>query len=206
MSEIFRSSLFLLVLLNPFLVIVYLIDALQKLSRQRFQFVIIRAGMISFIFFCLFAILGDSIFRDIVQANFASFQIFGGVVFLLIALQFVFKGGSAIKSLRGESKHIIGSIVMPVLIGPGTISYSIIIGKKHEPLVAFLAIFIAIFVTVSVMIILKLVYDYIQERNAELIQRYFEVAGRILALIVGTISVEMIMLGIQQWVTIINSG
>lgn len=204
MGEIIELALFLLVLLNPFLVIVYLLDALQTLSKKRFRQVLFRAGIVSFIVFCMFALLGDAIFSSIIQANFASFQIFGGIVFLIIGMQFMFKGGVAIEGLRGESKHLVGAVAMPILIGPGTLSYSVVIGKRLFPVEAILSIFIAVFVSVSVIVLLKWLHDFIHERNEEIVQRYFDIAGRIMSLLVGTISVEMIMLGLQEWIPLLT--
>ncbi|MEJ2691057.1 MAG: MarC family protein [Deltaproteobacteria bacterium] len=199
MSDFIRSSALLLVLLNPFLVVVYLIDVMQKLERRQFRHVMLRASLIASAVFCFFAILGDAVFSDIVQARFASFQIFGGLVFLLIGLQFVYRGPLAIEMLRGESEHIAGAIAMPILIGPGTISASVIIGKRHEPLIACAAVLLAVFCSVVIMLLLKALYDYVRPRQERLIQRYIEVAGRITALSVGTVSVDMIMQGLRAW-------
>lgn len=55
-------------------------------------------------------------------------------------------------------------------------------------------------VSIALMFALKAIYDYVRPRRAELLQRYSEVAGRIAALYVGTVSVDMIMRGIQAWV------
>lgn len=199
MAEFIRSSALLLVLLNPFLVIVYLIDVLRKLTFRDFCKVLFRAGLISVAVFWCFALLGDAIFSDIVQAEFASFQIFGGIVFLLIGIQFVFRGTDAIEFLRGESEHLAGAIAMPILIGPGTIGASVIIGKRLEAGPACLGILLAVSVSIVVMIGLKRVHDFALPRNERLVQRYFEVVGRITALFVGTISIEMIMQGLQVW-------
>ena len=199
MSDFTRSAALLLVLLNPFLVIIYLIDGVQKLGLKSFFQVLIRGSSIATLVFWCFAFLGDTVFSNIVQAEFASFQIFGGVVFLLIGLQFVFKGPTAIEILRGESENLAGALAMPVLIGPGTISASVIIGKRHEILTAGLAILIAVAISVVVMVLLKMVHDYVRPRREPLIQRYIEIAGRITALFVGTISIEMIMRGVQTW-------
>ncbi len=199
MSDFFRSSALLLVLLNPFLVVVYLIDVMQKLERRQFRQVLIRARLIASAVFCFFAVLGDAVFSDIVQAEFASFQIFGGLVFLLIGLQFVYRGPLAIEMLRGESEHIAGAIAMPMLIGPGTISASVIIGKRHDPLFACAAVLLAVFCSVVIMLLLKALYDFVRPRQERLIQRYIEVAGRITALYVGTVSVDMIMQGLRAW-------
>ncbi len=199
MSDFLKSTGLMLVLLNPFLVIVYLVDAVKKLNRRQFRKVLIKAGLIAAPIFCCFVLLGSAIFTDIIHAEFASFRIFGGIVFLVIGLQFVFRGTTAIEGLRGESEQLVGSIAMPILVGPGTISASVVIGQRHDSLTACGAVVAGVVVCVLVMIILKSLHDYVLPRREWLIDRYIEVAGRITALFVGTISVEMIMQGVQSW-------
>ena len=199
MADFLKSASLLLVLLNPFLVILYLIDLVENLGAKQFAQVLFRAGLIASAVFCSFAILGDAIFSSVVQAEFASFQIFGGIVFLLIGLQFVFRGPNAIEILRGKSEHVAGAIAMPVMIGPGTISASVVIGKRLDPLIACTAVLAAVATFIVVVVALKLVHDYVRPRSEPLVQRYIEVAGRIMALFVGTVSVEMIMQGIRAW-------
>jgi multiple antibiotic resistance protein len=199
MTDFVRSATLMLVLLNPFLVIIYLVDMVEKLDRRRFAQVLVRGSLIATVVFCCFAILGDMIFSSIIQAQFASFQIFGGVIFLLIGLQFVFYGPQAIVALRGESAGLAGAIAMPVLIGPGTISASVVIGKRHEALYACATIIAAVFISVVIMLVLKAIYDFVRPRNEPVIRRYIEIAGRITALYVGTIAVEMIMQGLRTW-------
>jgi small neutral amino acid transporter SnatA (MarC family) len=160
---------------------------------------LILAGLSSSVVFCCFAILGDAIFATLLQAQFASFQIFGGLVFLLIAVQFVFRGPSAIEILRGESKHIAGAIAMPVLIGPGTISASVVIGKRHDPISACAVILVAVTICLVTVGLLKWLHDLVQPRREALIERYIEIAGRVTALVVGTIAVEMILKGLLTW-------
>jgi multiple antibiotic resistance protein len=199
MTDFVRSATLMLVLVNPFLVIIYLVDMVEKLDRRRFARVLVRGSLIASAVFCCFAILGDMIFSSIIQAQFASFQIFGGVIFLLIGLQFVFHGPKAIVALRGESDGLAGAIAMPVLIGPGTISASVVIGKRHEALYACATIIAAVFTSVVIMLALKAAYDFVRPRNEPVIRRYIEIAGRITALYVGTIAVEMIMQGVRTW-------
>lgn len=197
--EFIKSTALLLMLLNPFLIIIYLIDVVQRMDRRQFTRVIFRAALIAMIVFWFFAILGDVVFISVVQAEFASFQIFGGIVFLLIGLQFVFRGPTAIEILRGDSKQLAGAIAMPLLIGPGTISASVIAGKKLAPLAACASVFLAVSISILIMISLKILHDFTLPKRGALIQRYIEIAGRITALFVGTISIEMIMKGIRAW-------
>jgi small neutral amino acid transporter SnatA (MarC family) len=200
MGELIKSVTLLLVLLNPFLLIVYLTDIVQKLDQTAFNRVMVRAGFISIAVFCAFAILGDAVFERWMRVEFASFQIFGGIVFLLIGLQFVFRGPTAIEILNGESKFIAGAVAMPVFIGPGTISASIVIGKRHDPLSACLYVAIAVVLCAVTLVLLKKLHDIVVPRREEIVQRYMEIAGRVTALIVGTIAVDMIMRGMQAWI------
>lgn len=201
MSSIIESATLLLALLNPFLLVVYLIGPMKRLDRIQFAQVLLRAGLIAGVVFCCFAVLGDAIFVTVLKADFASFQIFGGLVFVLIGLQFVFRGPAAIEILQGEPAHISGAIAMPVLIGPGTISASVIIGKRLEPLLACVAVVAAVFLSLLIVLLIKHAHDYVLPRKEALIERYIDIFGRITALYIGTVAIEMIMRGLGTWAT-----
>lgn len=199
MGSILGSGSLLLALLNPFLLVVYLVDLFHKVDQPQFRRILIRAGLIAGAVFCTFAVLGDVIFSRVIQAEFASFQIFGGLIFVLIGLQFVFQGPTAIEILRGESTHVAGAIAMPVLIGPGTISAAVIIGERHSPLLACLVVVSAVALSLMIVFLLKSIHDLVRPRREALIERYIEIVGRITALYVGTVAIEMIMQGIGAW-------
>lgn len=199
MDPFIKSFLLLFMLLNPFLLIVYLVDLVQELDLWAFFRILNRAAWISSGVFVTFALLGDLIFETLLQAHFASFQIFGGIVFLMIGLQFVFKGPEALKNMRGKPEHIAGAIAMPIMIGPGTVSAAILAGRELQPALAIGAILLAVGLAVAIMIGLKKTHDIVRTRNEPLIERYVEVAGRIVALVVGTYSIEMLMQGLSFW-------
>jgi len=203
MDPFIKSFLLLFMLLNPFLLIIYLVDLVQEMELRDFSRVLNRAGLISSGIFIGFALLGDLIFKNLLQAQFASFQIFGGIIFLLIGMQFVFKGPEAIKSMRGKPEHIAGAIAMPIMIGPGTVSASILAGQQLQPLWAIIAICLAVGLVVIIMIGLKKLHDIVRTRNEPLIERYVEVAGRVVALVIGTYSIEMIMQGLSHWINVL---
>lgn len=203
MDPFTKSFLLLFMLLNPFLLIVYLVDLVQELEFRDFCRVLNRAAWISSGIFITFALIGELIFENLLQAHFASFQIFGGIIFLMIGLQFVFKGPDAIKSMRGKPEHIAGAIAMPIMIGPGTVSASILAGQQLQPLWAIVAILLAVGMAVVIMLGLKKTHDAARTRHEPLIERYVEVAGRIVALVIGTYSIEMIMQGLSDWMTVL---
>lgn len=192
-------------LLNPFLLSIYLLDLISDLDTRTFYRVLFRASLISGSVFWLFAWGGEAIFTQYLQVRFASFQLFGGVIFLLIGVRFVFSGVDAIRSTRGAPEHLAGSIAMPFLIGPGTVSAAVVIGSRHGAPLSGLVIFGTLALTMTLVVALKVVHDYVKERNARLIDRYMEIVGRISALLIGTIAIEMIMVGGGSWLRIITA-
>ena len=200
--ESLNSAMLLIMLLNPFLVILYLIDIVKKHDLRLFSYNLIRAGLYTAIILSVFAVVGEVAFRELFKANFASFEIFGGIVFLLIGIQFVLKGSDAIDVLRGDSKSVSGAIAMPILIGPGTISASVLMGKRMPVYQAVLVITVTVAFSIAVMILLKCLHDYMKGKRSNIVERYIEVAGRILALYIGTISIDMIVDGIRRWAAI----
>lgn len=199
MSDFLRSAALLLALLNPFLVIIYLLDVVRKRDLRSFAAVLVQGAIYAGVVFCCFAVLGEWIFANVVQAEFASFQIFGGLVFVAIAMQFVFRGPMAIEMLRGDSEHLASAIAMPVLIGPGTVSACVVIGQRLSPLLACGAVVLAVAVSVLVMVLLKLVHDRVRTSHEVLVERYIEIVGRVMALYVGTVAIELIMQGLVTW-------
>jgi multiple antibiotic resistance protein len=200
MSDPLVASLLLLfALLNPFLMSVYLIDLITDLPRAVFVRVLARGALISAAVFALFAWSGDALFSNVLHVRFASFQVFGGLIFLLIGARFVFSGADAMRATRGQPEHLAGSIAMPFMIGPGTVSASVVVGARLPLLHAIGVIFATLVATVALVAAIKLAHDFLKERNARLIDRYVEVVGRISALIIGTFAIEMIFEGVGTW-------
>jgi len=200
MSDFIYSLTILLVLLNPFLLIIYLLDLMQELNQKTFSSILVRAGWIAFGVFAAASLAGEYLFSVVLHAKFASFQVFGGVVFLIIGLRFVFQGTKAMQGLRGDPQHVAGAIAMPILIGPATISAAILSGEQLGPILGILNIFVAVFISIVTMMGLKRLHDYVAPRNEALVERYVEIAGRVAALVVGTFSIEMILQGITGWI------
>ena len=62
-----------------------------------------------------------------------------------------------------------------------------------------LGIMTSMFSAVLILILLKLLHDWVHGRSASVVERYVSIAGRISALVVGTLAIEMIFQGIEQW-------
>jgi small neutral amino acid transporter SnatA (MarC family) len=193
------TALLLFALLNPFLMSVYLIDLITDLPRAMFVKVLVRGALISALVFSVFAWSGDAIFSDVLHVRFASFQVFGGIIFLTIGVRFVFSGADAIRAMRGKVEHIAGSIAMPFMIGPGTVSASVVAGARLPVVDALAVIFATLAITVALVAAIKFAHDYLKDANARLVDRYVEIVGRISSLLIGTFAIEMIFEGVGTW-------
>ena len=199
MEPFLKSLALFLVLFNPFLMSIYLLDLIQDLDRLTFLKVLTRASIISGLVFSTFALGGEAIFTHVLQVEFASFLIFGGIVIFIIGLQMLFTGSKAIKKIRGGNPaHISGSIAMPFMIGPGTISASVIAGNTLTYPLALAAIVLSLLLTVTMLAALKQAFDAIKVRNADLLERYIDISGRAAALLTGTIGIQMLLQGLRQ--------
>jgi len=199
MEPYLRSFLLFFALFNPFLMSIYLLDLIRGLQTRMFTQVLVRGSLISASVFVLFAWGGEAFFRDYLQVRFASFQIFGGIVFLVIGLRYVFSGAGAINDLmRGTPDTIAGSIAMPIMIGPGTVSASVVIGTRLPLPGTVAVIFGTLALTVALLVLIKILHDRLKDRHAELTDRYIDLVGRMSALLIGTIAVDMIVTGLRS--------
>ena len=195
MEQYLRSFLLFFALFNPFLMSIYLLDLIRELTTETFTRVLVRGSAISACVFILFAWGGEAFFRDYLQVRFASFQIFGGIVFLLIGLRYVFSGAGAIDTMRGTTDAIAGAIAMPIMIGPGTVSASVVIGTRLPLHGAAVVIIGTLLLSITLLVMLKLLHDRMKTRHAALTDRYIDLVGRMSALLIGTIAVDMIVTG-----------
>ena len=197
MDPFTKSFALLLVLLNPFIMSVYLIELVR--GCRAFVRALLLAGAGSYLVFLTFAMAGDSLFTNVLQVRFASFPIFGGVTFLVIGVRLILVGGTPIPSVRATSSELPGSIAVPFLIGPGTVSASVLAGSRLEAGTAALAIGLALGAALLAIIVFKWLHDFVSSRNERLVQRYTEIAGRATALFTGSFAIEMILTGIETW-------
>ncbi|MCB1616693.1 MAG: MarC family protein [Pseudomonadales bacterium] len=195
--ELLRAASILFVLLNPFLMSIYLIDLIKCLTFKEFMKVMLRAHYISGVAFMIFAIAGESVFESVFNVRFASFLIFGGIIFLLIGVNAIFTGKGVMVDTRGGAEHLAGSVAMPFMIAPGTLSASVLIGSTQQTGMAMMAIALALMASFASIVVFKLVHDPLKSRNERLLNRYVEVVGRVVALFTGTYAIEMIVRGVE---------
>lgn len=81
MEQMLKTAILVFMLLNPFLVIIYLADIVQRLDSGQFMGVLLRAGVIASGVFCGFVFLGDLIFPLWFRLNLPHFKYLEGSFF-----------------------------------------------------------------------------------------------------------------------------
>lgn len=203
-SAYVSSFTLLLVILNPFALSVYLFEVLAAHSMRVIAKMLTRALLIAGLVLGTFAVGGERLFTDVLQVRFFAFQIFGGIVFLIIGLKFILEGASTVTLLRGEPAQLAGAVAMPFLIGPGTISASALAGAKHDSVIGTVVVMCSLAATGLTLLLLKVFFDRLKDRNAALLERYAEIAGRVSGFMAGSISIEMIASGTETWLTALH--
>ncbi|ENV92288.1 hypothetical protein F937_01679 [Acinetobacter calcoaceticus ANC 3680] len=199
MSSPFISTFILFFsLLNPFLMSIYMIGLIRHTDTRVFNKALIQGGLIAYVVFLLFAWGGEAIFNRYLNVRFESFLIFGGLIFLVIGYRYVFQGADTIGEMRGAPEHLAGTVAMPFMIGPGTISAAVVTGMSMSIVEAAIVIALVLFLTCSVLIAMKFSHDHLRYKHAKYIDRYFDIVGRLAALLIGTIAVDMIVNGVTR--------
>ncbi len=190
----------LLVLLNPFVLSVYLTELVKGMAFRRFANQLARAWLISFAVFVMFAWAGDRLFENVFQVRFFAFLIFGGITFLIIGIRLIVGSGEMAVRLRPDDQDVAVSIAMPLMVGPGTISASVLAGARLSKGMAVGAIGLALAVAFAAMLLFKLAHDAVRQRDERLVRLYTEIAGRVTALFTGSFAIDMILRGLEGWV------
>ncbi len=185
--------------MNPFVLSVYLIDLVRVMPFRQFAKQLARAWLICFVVFVAFAWTGDTLFEDIFQVRFFAFLIFGGITFLIIGIRLIVGSGDMAVRLRADDEDVAVSIAMPLMIGPGTISASVLAGARLSKPMAVVAIALALAVAFVAMLAVKRIHDAARKRDERLVALYTEIAGRVTALFTGSFAIDMILRGVEGW-------
>lgn len=196
-KQMIELLLSFIVILNPFALCLYLSGIIEDLGSTEFFKVLSFASLISYVVFVIFAIFGDKLLITVFSVRTEALRCFGGLVFLVVAYNYVTKGPEAAAILRGSLEELPSQIAVPFMIGAGTITQAILIGKKTNAFSSVIILLFAVSISTAFVLIFKYIRDKIKERNIQTFDRYVNILSRINGLIIGAISIEMIVSGIN---------
>lgn len=201
-----QEFLLMLVILNPFAQTLYLSELMQRLRPKEFVGVHFRATMLSYGVFILMAVSGDFLMTTVFQVRLASMQIFGGLIMLYIAYRYVTQGAGSNLLFRGDISELAPQISLPYMVGPGTIWVALLIGREYSVPFAFGIIAAVLAVNFVVLVAYHLATDRLSIVSETMLGKYFAILMRTNALFIGGVAVEMIVSGIESYVTTLDAA
>jgi multiple antibiotic resistance protein len=186
-GHILRSTIALLVVLNPIGIVPIYIALTQKMERtkrvQLSKTVIITSTALLF----AFAIAG-SLILAIFGITFSSFMVAGGVLLFLVAVELLTGGGWRFVGSGVSEETGIIPLAFPLLAGPGAITAVIISFETAGLVVTAFSISLAIGVTYLILKQAERLHRVIGKRGSLIVTRVF-------AILIAAIAIEYIVDG-----------
>src|SRR3990167_592462 len=195
MNYTFASATILLILItDPVGNIPIFANALKHVAPERRAWVILREVLIAFVLLLTFMFVGSGFLR-VMNLSELSLQIGGGVILFLIALRMIFPPP---KSDAPEELHepLIVPLAIPAIAGPSALAtVLLLVSQAPTRRMEWIA---ALCVTMTVSAVVLVLAERIQRVLGDRLVMAFE---RLMGLILVAISVEMLLRGIQLFIT-----
>lgn len=198
LSSAIALSIGFFALLNPFALFIYLQPVMKGLPTKTFAKVLLQASVISLLIYLIFAVSGNFLFEKILQINFESFRIFGGLVISTLSLMVILTGKYAMIHLKEDLDDLASEIALPFMAGAGTISLSVIIGNTLSTGAGVLVLFIVMGLNYASILTLKYIRDSLVPKFQIAFDKVMGILLRLSAFLIGAIGLNMIMTGIQN--------
>jgi len=184
-QEILKAFITLFVIINPIGNLTVFIGLSKGMDAKKRKQIVNEILFVASILLFAFLFFGMYIFRFF-NIGLDTFQIGGGIILLIIAISYLLDIHTGIHKHKDISAVPMGT---PLLIGPGTITSTLILVNEFGVFITFVA---AIFALLSVWLILRFSGQIYRLIGAH----WSMVASRIMGLVLAAISVEFIKTGI----------
>ena len=188
----------LLVMMNPFAIFIYMDPIMKSLHHRGFLMVFVKATAISFFVLLFFFLVGEVFFKNVLQINFDSFRIFGGIVVFSFAYLFIVSGRKAIIMMKENLDDLASEIAIPFIVGMGSISLIILFSKKLSVIEGIITVSAVLSANFIIILLLKLLRDKLPGKKLKVaFDKNMQVLMRIMGFFIGAIGIDLIIKGIK---------
>jgi len=182
-----RAFIALFIVVDPFGNIPIFVSLTEKLPVKNERKVYNTAILVGFILLLIFAFTGLEIF-NLFGISISSFEIAGGILLLIISIRILVSGGF---HETAESPESIGAvpIAIPLLVGPGAITTTILNLQSFGVIVTVLSVSIVLAVTWVILRFIDRIYRYLGKTGAMVI-------ARVMSLLIAALAVQYIVNGL----------
>jgi len=189
-SELIRATIALFVIVDPFGNIPIFIGLTEKISDEQKKKTYNTAVLVAAVLLLLFAFTGQGIF-EVFGLSIDSFEVAGGILLLIIAVRILISGFHEIT----ESPESLGAvpIAMPLLVGPGAITTTILNLQAYGIAITILAVIIVLTITWIILRYINGIYRILGKTGSLVI-------ARVMALVIAGIAVQYILVGVTHFI------
>ncbi|MEM4243787.1 MAG: MarC family protein [Candidatus Bathyarchaeia archaeon] len=190
-ANLIKAIIVLFIIVDPFGNVPIFMGLTEKMTEAQKRKVFNTATLVGIILLLVFAFTGQEIFL-IFGISIYSFEVAGGVLLLIIAIRILISG-SMHESV--ESPESIGAvpIAMPLLVGPGAITTTILNLQAYGTLVTIISVLVVLFITWIILRYLSVVYNFLGKTGAVVI-------ARVMALLIAAMAIQYILGGISAYI------
>jgi len=198
MEMMLKSLVQSFAILNPIALSLYLAGVMEELDRRNFARVLAGACIIFLLAACAFALAGEALLVDWLGVCPEAPRTFGGTVFFIVAYDYIVKGYKAVEILHGSLSHLPSAIALPFMIGAGTITQSILVGKRHAPAASVGVTATGVAFAFLVVFGFKLIRGCLEGAREELFDKYANILARLNGLLIGAISTGIVVSSLRD--------
>jgi len=190
LPNLVRAVISLFIIVDPLGNIPILISLTENMSKEERRKTFQTATVTGVILLLSFALVGQQIFI-LFGISMQSFMIAGGILLLLISMKILITGSWEESEVPPESVGIV-PIAIPLLVGPGAITTTILNIRMFNVAVTVISVLI-------VFLIVWITLRFIDPIHRLLGRSGCLVIARVMALLIAAIAVEYILEGIREF-------
>jgi multiple antibiotic resistance protein len=190
LSDIARAAVALFIIVDPFGNIPIFIGLTDKMPGTQRNKVFNIATLVGFILLLVFAFTGQEIL-NLFGLSIYSFEVAGGILLLIIAIRILITGSM---HENVESPESLGAvpIAMPLLVGPGAITTTILNLQSYGTVTAIVAVIIVLSITWVILRFTNGIYRVLGKTGSLVI-------ARVMALFIAAIAIQYILIGVTHY-------
>jgi multiple antibiotic resistance protein len=192
---LYSAAILLFLVMDPLGNVPVFITVLKDVDPERRKRIIVREVIISLLVLLLFLFLGRFI-MEALQLNEPSLSIAGGIILFLIALRMIFPSQEGMFGHASEREPFIVPLAIPLIAGPSAMA-SVLLLVTREPARIWTwmgALLCAWCVTAVILVASSYVSRALGSKGMTALER-------LMGMILTTISVQMLLNGIHQFIT-----
>jgi multiple antibiotic resistance protein len=190
-----KAALVLFIVVDPFGNIPIFMSLTEKMTKTQRRKIFNTAILVGVILLLVFAFAGQQIL-SIFGVSLYSFEVAGGILLLIVSIKILISGSLVDMSESPESMGAV-PIAMPLLVGPGAITTTMLNLQSYGVAVAAISVFIVLALTWFILRYVDSVYRFLGKTGAIVI-------ARVMALLIAAIAIQYVFVGVSHYLQTIS--